>query len=179
MWSHGTNANGLRSRRGSFNRDRNTGRYSESRLQRNPLKRHLFLLPILALVFWASAEASDVVIQIQAQSDAPVSVMGCSLTKQAVQIARGVSVEGLNTGVVFKNESVKAIVAVTFRFTMIDGSGAPLETRFKDTVGTFSPAVVIDNIHWLEVNSWPTLREMSCSVGHVSFQDGSAWDAQQ
>jgi len=126
----------------------------------------------------ASAEASDIAIQVQPQQDAPVSIVNCSLAKQSVQIARGVSVEGLNTGIAFKNDSSKPIVVVTFRFTMIDGSGATLETRFKERSGTFSPAVIIDNIHWLEVNSWPTLSEMSCSVGHVSFQDGTAWDSQ-
>ena len=128
-------------------------------------------------MFWASAEASDIAIQILPQ-DAPVSIVSCSLAKQSVQIARGVSVEGLNTGIIFKNDSSKTIGAVTFRFTMIDSSGATLETRFKESTGTFSPTVVIDNIHWLDVNSWPTLSEMSCSVGHVSFQDGTVWDAQ-
>jgi hypothetical protein len=133
---------------------------------------------MLALLFCASAEASDITIQVQPQQDAPVSIVNCSLAKQTVQIARGVSVEGLNTGVVFKNDSSKAVAAVTFRFTMIDGSGATLETRFKESTGTFSPTVIVDNIHWLDVNSWPTLSEMRCSVGHVSFQDGSVWDAQ-
>lgn len=107
-----------------------------------------------------------------------MSIVTCSLAKQSVQIGRGVSVEGLNTGIVFKSASSKAITAVTFRFTMIDASGATLETRFKESTGTFSPAVIIDNIHWLEVNSWPTLSEMNCSVGRVSFQDGTVWNAE-
>ena len=129
-------------------------------------------------MFWGSADASDIASQVQPQQDAPVSIVNCSLAKQSVQIARGVSVEGLNTGIVFKNDSSKTIAAVTFRFAMIDGSGATLETRFKESTGTFSPTVIIDNIHWLDVNSWPTLSEMNCSVGHVSFQDGGVWDAQ-
>jgi len=111
------------------------------------------------------------------QQGAPVSILYCSLAKQSVQVARGVSVEGLNTGVVFKNDSVKVITTVTFRFTMIDGFGAVLETRFKQSTGTFSPGVIIDNIHWLDVNSWPTLGEMDCSIDHVSFQDGTFWSA--
>jgi len=133
---------------------------------------------MLALVFWASAEASDVAIQVQPQQDAPVYIVNCSLAKRSVQIARGVSVEGLDTGIVFRNNSLKTIAAITFRFTMVDSFGATLETRFKESTGVFSPGVIIDNIHWLDVNSWPTLGAMSCSVGHVSFQGGSVWDAQ-
>jgi len=133
---------------------------------------------MLALVFSASAEASDIVIQVQPQQGTPVTIVSCSLAKQSVQISRGVSVEGLNTGVVFRNDTSKMIAAVTFRFTMIDGLGAMLETRFKESKGTFSPTAIIDNIHWLDVNSWPTLSEMNCSIGHVSFQDGTVWDAQ-
>jgi hypothetical protein len=129
-------------------------------------------------MFWTSAKANDIAIQILPQQNAPVSIINCSLAKQSVQIARGVSVEGLNTGIVFKNDTSRTVTVVTFAFTMIDSSGAVLETRFKQSWGTFSSAVVIDNMHWLEVNSWPTLSEMSCSVGHVSFQDGTAWDAQ-
>jgi hypothetical protein len=141
------------------------------------VKRQLLLSPILALALWASAEA-DTLIQVLPQQDAPVSIVNCSLAKQSVQIARGVSIEGLNTGIVFRNDASKTIAVVTFRFAMIDALGTTLETRFKQSTGTYSPAVIIDNIHWLDVNSWPTLREMTCSVGHVSFQDGSAWDAQ-
>lgn len=115
---------------------------------------------------------------MQPQQNAPVSITNCTLAKQSVQIARGVSVEGLNTGIVFRNESLKTVAEITFRFTMIDGSGATLETRLKQSTGTFSPSVTIDNIHWLDVNSWPTLGDMNCSVDHVSFQDGSVWDAQ-
>lgn len=126
----------------------------------------------------ASAEASSIVIQVQPQQDAPASIVNCSLAKQSVQIARGVSVEGLNTGIAFRNSSSKTIAAVTFRFVMIDASGATIETRFKKSTGTFSPAVIIDNIHWLEVDSWPTLSEMSCAIDHIWFQDGTVWDAQ-
>jgi hypothetical protein len=132
--------------------------------------KQLFLSPILALALWTSAEASNIAIQVQPQQDAPVYIVNCSLAKQSVQIARGVSVEGLSTGIVFRNNSLKTIAAITFRFTMIDASGAMLETRFKDSTGIFSPGVVIDNIHWLDVDSWPTLGAMSCSVGHVSFK---------
>lgn len=130
-------------------------------------------------MFWATAEAADVAIQVQPQQNSPVSISDCTLAKQSVQIARGVAVEGLNTGIAFRNESLKTIGAITFRFTMIDNFGATLETRLKQSTGTFSPSVTIDNIHWLDVNSWPTLGQMSCSVDHVSFQDGSFWDAQQ
>ena len=133
---------------------------------------------MLALTNSASAEASDTAIQILPQQDAPVSIVTCSLAKQSVQIARGVSVEGLNTGIVFKNNTSKTVVAVTFNFTMVDSSGAVLETRSKQSTGAFSSAIVIDNIHWLDVDSWPTLGEMSCSVSRVSFQDGVVWYSQ-
>jgi hypothetical protein len=129
-------------------------------------------------MFWASARASDAAIQILPQQDPPVSIVNCSLAKQSVQIARGVSVEGLNTGIVFKNNTSKTIGEVTFEFAMLDSSGAMLETRFKESTGAFSPAIVIDNTHWLNVNSWPTLGEMICSVSRVVFQDGTAWNAQ-
>ena len=142
------------------------------------MKKQLLLSLILALTLWASAEASDIAIQVQPQQDAPVYIVNCFLAKQSVQIARGVSVEGLYTGIVFRNNSLKTIATITFRFAMIDGSGALLETRFKESTGIFSPGVIIDNIHWLDVNSWPTLGAMSCSIGHVSFQNGSVWDAQ-
>jgi hypothetical protein len=139
------------------------------------LKQRALLSLILALTFWAPAEASDTAIQILPQQDAPVSIVNCSLAKQSVQIARGVSVEGLSTGIVFKNDASKTIGAVTFKFTMSDSSGAILENRFEHTTGTFSPTIVIDNTHWLNVDSWPTLGEMSCSVSRVSFQDGTVW----
>jgi hypothetical protein len=129
-------------------------------------------------MFCSPAKASNVAIQILPQQDAPVSIISCSLAKQSVEIARGVSVEGLNMGIVFKNNTSRTVAVVTFTFTMINSLGAVLEKRFKQSTGTYSPAVVIDNIHWLEVNSWPTLSEMSCSVGHVAFQDGTTWDAQ-
>jgi hypothetical protein len=141
------------------------------------LKLGLLLSLILALTFRASAEASDTAIQILPQQDAPVSIVNCSLAKQSVQIARGVSVEGLNTGTVFKNDTSKTIEAVTFNFAMLDSSGAILESRFKESTGAFSPGIVIDNIHWLNVDSWPTLGEMICSVSRVSFQDGTVWYA--
>ena len=107
-----------------------------------------------------------------------VSIVNCPLAKQSVQIARGVSVEGLNTGIVFKNNTSKTIGEVIFEFAMLDSSGAMLETRFKESTGAFSPGSVIDNTHWLNVNSWPTLGEMICSVSRVVFQDGTAWNAQ-
>jgi hypothetical protein len=48
----------------------------------------------------------------------------------------------------------------------------------KHRTGAFAPAIVIDNTHWLNVNSWPTLGEMICSVSRVVFQDGTVWNAQ-
>jgi len=62
-----------------------------------------------------------------------------------------------------------------FKFTMLDSFGTSLSSRLKETRGLYSASVVIDNIHWLDVDSWPTLGAMDCSVYRVLFRDGSSW----
>jgi hypothetical protein len=103
--------------------------------------------------------------------------MTCTLQKQFVTIARGVSVEGFRTGVTFKNSTQKPIVRVAFKFTMRDTSGSKIDSNTLQGAGTFAPAVEIDNISWNNVDDWPTLADMDCSIQRVVFQDGSVWNA--
>jgi len=137
--------------------------------------RRAFLALLIALAIGGSASASDVAIYVIPQPGTPISITSCTLKKQAVQLARGVYVHGVNFGVEFKNDSAKSAVAVMFQFTMSDGFGTVLDTRLRESLGSFSPGVVVGNIHWLEVDSWPTLAEMGCSVQRVRFQDGTIW----
>lgn len=137
-----------------------------------------FLALLMAFSIGGSAGASDVAVYVIPQPDAPVSITTCTLEKQAVELARGVYVHGVNFGVEFKNESGKSAVAVMFQFTMSDSFGTVLDTRLRESLGTFSPGVVVGNIHWLEVDSWPTLGEMGCSVQRVRFQDGTIWTSE-
>jgi hypothetical protein len=121
------------------------------------------------------ASAGALSVAITSQADAPVTLMSCTFTKQMVPLARGVSVEGFLTGVVFKNTAAKPVVQVTFLFTMRDTAGAVIDSHMLTSTGTFAPGVEIDNIHWLTVDDWPTLGGVDCSIQRVMFKEDPAW----
>ncbi len=137
----------------------------------------MFLALALVLATSAAAAAASVSVTITAQADSPVSLLTCNLQKQFVTIARGVSVEGFRTGVTFKNVTQRPIARVVFKFVMRDAAGAEIDSHTLQSVGAFGPAVEIDNISWSNVDNWPTLGDMDCSIERVVFQDGSFWDA--
>lgn len=136
-----------------------------------------FLVPILAMLMSATANASSISVTITPQPGSPVSLIHCTLQKEYVALARGVSVEGFRTGVVFKNTTSRPIVWVAFQFTMIDISGITIDSHSFKSTGTFAPSVEIDDIHWLDVDSWPTLGEMDCAVKRTLFADGTSWES--
>jgi hypothetical protein len=133
------------------------------------------LVAALILVLATPADASSIAVVITAQAGAPITLTSCTLRKEMMPLARGVSVEGLRTGVVFKNTTLKPIADVAFLFTMRDVSGDVIDSHRLHSKGTYAPNVEIDNINWLSVDSWPTLGDMDCSIDRVVFSDGSAW----
>jgi hypothetical protein len=137
----------------------------------------MFLALAFVLATIAAAAASGVSVTVTAQADSPVTLMTCTLQKQFVTIARGVSVEGFRTGVTFKNSTQKPIARVVFKFVMRDAAGAEIDSHTLQSVGMFAPNVEIDNISWNNVDNWPTLGDMDCSIQQVVFQDGSSWNA--
>jgi hypothetical protein len=139
--------------------------------------RSALVLLILVLGIIAPARAGSVAVSITPQSSAPVLLTSCTFQKQFVSLARGVSVEGFRTGVVFTNGTTRPISTVVFLFTMRDTSGEVIDSHTSKSSGSYAPAVSIDNIHWLVVDSWPTLGAMECSIDHVVFSDGTSWSA--
>jgi hypothetical protein len=137
----------------------------------------MFLALTFVLAMSAMAEAANVSVRVTAQPDSPVALMTCTLQKQFVTIARGVSVEGFRTGVTFKNATQKPISRIDFKFTMRDATGSEIDSEILDGAGTFAPDVEIDNISWNKVDDWPALSDMDCSIQRVVFQDGTSWDA--
>jgi hypothetical protein len=103
--------------------------------------------------------------------------MTCTLQKEYIQLARGVSVEGFRTAVTFRNLSQKGVVRVIFLFTMREAGGSELDSHTDQSFGAYAPSIEIDNIAWEHVDSWPTLAEMDCAVQTVLFQDGTSWSA--
>jgi hypothetical protein len=139
--------------------------------------RSTFLALAFLLAASSAAAAAGVSVTVTAQADSPVTLMTCTLQKQFVTIARGVSVEGFRTGVTFKNTTQKPIARVVFTFLMRDATGVEIDSHTLQSVGAFAPDVEIDNISWNNVDNWPTLGDMDCSIQQVIFQDGSSWNA--
>jgi hypothetical protein len=140
--------------------------------------RKALLAVAFLLVTGTIAVAGTITVSITPQSNAPITLTGCTFQKQFVPLARGVSVEGFRTGVVFTNNASRPISTVVFLFTMHDTAGAVIDSHTLKSSGSYAPAVPIDNIHWLVVDSWPTLGAMDCSIDHVVFTDGTAWSAE-
>ena len=134
------------------------------------------ILLALCVLLAGVSSRQPVSVAITPQHDSPVAISDCTLVRQFVPLARGVSVQGFKTGVVFKNVSATAIRSVTFGFEMLDSMDAPIDRHELTSTGTYAPNVEIDNITWLVVDSWPTLGVMRCSVRRVQFADGTSWE---
>jgi hypothetical protein len=134
------------------------------------------VIPLLVLGLGLSGWLG-ITVTITPHPGDPVSIASCTLVRQSFALARGVMVEGFKTGVVFKNVTSNPIASVTFDFAMIDTSGAVLQHRLLSSTGTYAPGVQIDNISWTQVNDWPTLGTMDCSVYSVRFVNGESWPA--
>ena len=138
--------------------------------------RSIFLALTFVLATSAACAAASVSVTVTPQADSPVTLMTCTLQKQFVTIARGVSVEGFRTAVTFKNSTQKPIARVDFKFVMREATGAEIDSHTLQSIGMFAPNVEIDNISWSNVDDWPTLGDMDCSIQRVVFQDGSFWN---
>lgn len=123
------------------------------------------------------AAAAGISVTVTPQTGAPIQLLTCTSQKTRVEIARGVSVDGFQTGVTFKNTSQKVARRVIFKFTMRDATGGEIDSHTESSSGTYVAGVEIDNIGWQTVNSWPTLADMDCAVDAVTFQDGTSWAA--
>jgi hypothetical protein len=121
------------------------------------------------------AEAVTMAQFAATQPDAPVQIQTCSSTFQMQNNRWGTHESTLNLLVDFKNSSSKQAVAVLVRFQMTNAFGVVLDNVFEQATGTFSPDAIIRGNHWSEIDTWPGLSIMQCSVNRVQFSDGSAW----
>jgi len=125
----------------------------------------------------AAAEASTIATYIAPQPDSPVQITGCYGSLRYVNNGWGTHFNVLDTGVSFRNDSPKLVVAVLARFELSSVFGDVMDNLFGQSAGHFSTGVVVDGNKWSTTDTWPGLGIVRCSVSRILFSDGSTWAA--
>jgi hypothetical protein len=145
----------------------------------------LLITAIFAAAMWpVAAYANQTLAAFSPPSSSPVVINACGASLSDTSV--GNVNYYVNNAVKFTNTSDKPVVAVRFRFDLLDAFAQPLRTLTGDVTGYFSPGVLIephynitaerfDTNVWSTININPNIAEVRCSVELVRFEDDSTW----
>ena len=145
----------------------------------------LLIAAIFAAAMWpVAAYANQTLAAFSPPSSSPVVINACGASLSDTSV--GNVNYYVNNAVKFTNTSDKPVVAVRFRFDLLDAFAQPLRTLTGDVTGYFFPGVLIephynitaerfDTNVWSTININPNIAEVRCSVELVRFEGDSTW----